>query len=72
MKKIGAAITFLYLAVLVFLVWLGAFCVNYSLEHTLHKTIPFIWALVVTIFTGDLSVLVAIFVKVLILLGFLS
>lgn len=45
---------------------------NYSLLHTVHKTIPVAWALLLTVVTGDLSVIVAIVVKVLILVGKLS
>lgn len=62
----------IYLAVFSFFGWLGAFCVNFTLLHTLHKTIPMFWAFLVAILTGDLAVPVAIVVKVLMILGIIA
>ena len=59
-----------YLALILGLVfWLGPFCINFVLLHTLHHTIPYIWALLLDLVTGGLGTPAAIIVKVLMLLG---
>jgi hypothetical protein len=61
------------LAVFGFLIFgLGPLCVNFVLLHTLHHTIPYIWAWLLDIFTGGISLLAAIIVKVLMLLGVIA
>lgn len=51
---------------------LGTFCVNYDLGVILHKHIPTIWAFGLNLFTGNLSITVAIVLKVLKLLGVIA
>jgi hypothetical protein len=52
-------------------IFLGGFCVNYVLLHVVHQTVPFFWAVVLALVTGDLSIPAAIVVKVLVLLHIL-
>lgn len=56
---------------LVVSVLFGGFCVNYILLHTVHTVLPFFWAIVLALVTGDLSLPLAIVVKVLVLLHIL-
>lgn len=46
--------------------WFGAFCVNYTLIHTIHSVIPFFWAFLLSLVTGDMTVPAAIVVWVLV------
>lgn len=63
----------LYVALIATLVfWLGPFCVNFVFAHTIHHTLPYIWALLVSFFTGELTVPAAIIVKVLLIFGYLT
>jgi hypothetical protein len=48
---------------------LGAYCVNYDLSLSFHRTIPFFWAFVITFITGNLSIMLAIVLKILAILG---
>jgi hypothetical protein len=58
--------------ILAMIFWLGPFCVNFVLLHTLHHTIPYIWALLLDLVTGGLGIPAAIIVKVLMLLGVIA
>lgn len=69
MKAIGF---FIWATLVALGLWWGEWCVNYSLLHTVHKTIPVLWALLITLITGDFSVIVALVVKILILVGILQ
>lgn len=62
----------LYALFIGFVLWLGGFCVNYTLLHTVHKTLPFVWAIVVSVVTGEASVVIAVVVKALVLLGVIA
>ena len=46
--------------------WIGAFCVNYTLAHTLHTIVPFFWAFLISLLTGDLAIPAAVVVWVLV------
>jgi hypothetical protein len=63
---------FFYVAFIGFALWLGEFCVNYTLLHTIHKTLPVIWAVLISVVTADLTIVAAIVVKVLVVLGYLT
>lgn len=66
-------IVVLFYAVFIgFALWLGEFCVNYTLLHTIHKTLPVVWAILLSLVTADLTVAAAIIVKVLVVLGYLT
>jgi hypothetical protein len=56
---------FVWIAVLVFNVLVGGWSVAYLLEFFLGKTIPFIGAMLIGLFTAELSVPVAIVVALL-------
>ena len=65
-------ILFLSIGLFVLGLLLGGFCVNYILFHIVGQTIPIFWATLLAIFTGDICIPIAIFVKVLVLLEFIK
>lgn len=71
MKSLAGLGVLFVIGIAVLGAWLGAFCVNYVLSVVAHHTIPFIWAFLLSIVTGDLTIPAAIVVKVLVLLGVL-
>lgn len=60
-----------YLILFGTLTWFGAWCVNYALLHTLHHTLPVVWALLLALVTVDLAIPAALLVKVLVVCGIL-
>jgi hypothetical protein len=53
------------IALLVFNLVLGGWSVNYLLDVIFEKTIPFFWAMVIGLFSGQFTVPIAIIVKIL-------
>lgn len=72
MKSMIGAVAVLQFTFFVFMLWLGAVCVNYDLFHIVHKTIPFLWAFILNVVTAGIPIPVAIVIKVLTLLGVIS
>lgn len=52
--------------------YFGGVCVNYLLAFFVHKTIPLFWAMVLSLFTAELSTPVAIILWILVSTGILS
>ena len=53
------------LAVVIFNFWVGAWSVNYLLMFFLQKTIPMLGAMLIGLFTAEISVPVAIVIAIL-------
>lgn len=65
MKSYAFVNCLVWLAVVVFNCWIGTMAVNYLIFTFFEKTIPWFWALVLGLFTAELSVPGAIVVWIL-------